>query len=349
VDAQRILEAIPDHPGAHHYAIHAFDIPSAAERGLSVADGYGKVAPANSHALHMTSHIFTRRGLWAQSIDFNRRAADAAWQEPIGGQVSHHYMHAIDYLAYAYLQQGADGNADAVLAEMRALEGPVMNNAVSAYAFAAVPARIALERHDWTAAARLGFREPATISWDAFPHLEAISVFGRALGAAHEGDLSSARTAAARLASLEEAAKNVPDAYDWATQVRIQEIGARAWIAFAEGRTDEAIALMCEAADLEATTDKNPVTPGEVLPAGELLGDMLYEAGRYEEAYQSYVFAMERTPNRFNSLFGAARSAEAAGMTEEARAYYRQLVEVAGESTTRREELGQARGYLAAR
>jgi len=328
--AQRVLEAIPDHPGAHHYAIHAFDTPSAAERALGVAESYGRVAPANSHALHMTSHIFTRRGLWKESIEFNRRAAEAAWHEPIGGHTSHHYLHAMDYLAYAYLQLGEDEEADAVLAELRSLMGPVVNNAVSAYALAAVPARMVLERHDWSAAARIGTREPATLSWDAFPHLEALPVFARALGAAHTGDLDAARAEAARLATLAEAARSLPDAYDWATQVRIQEMGARAWIAFAEGRRDEALALMMEAADLEATTDKNPVTPGEVLPAGELLGDMLFEAGRYAEAHQEYVIAMGRTPNRFNSLQGAARSAEAAGMTEAAADYYARVGAVAG-------------------
>jgi len=349
IAAQRVLQAIPDHPGAHHYAIHAFDTPSAAERALDVADSYGRVAPANSHALHMTSHIFTRRGLWKESIEFNQRAADAAWNEPIGGQTSHHHLHAIDYLAYAYLQRGADAEADEVLAHLRALDGPAVNNAVSAYAFAAVPARIALERHDWAAAASVAFREPSTMSWDAYPHLEAIPVFARALGAARTGDLDSAREGAARLAALAEAATALPDAYDWATQVRIQEIGARAWIEFAEGHEAEAIAHMMESADLEATTDKNPVTPGEVLPAGELLGDMLYDAGRYEEAYQSYVFAMERTPNRFNSLYGAARSAEAAGMAEQARWYYGQLIEVAGESVTRGVELERARAYVSRR
>lgn len=340
--AERVLEVIPDHPGAHHYVIHAYDIPSAAERALPVARNYGRVAPANSHALHMTSHIFTQRGLWEESVDFNQRAADVAWGEPIAGQLSGHHLHAIDYLAYAHLQRGADDEVEAIVEHLRSLDGPVVNHTMSAYAFAAVPARFALERHAWPETASLQPRVPETIPWDSYPFLEAIPVFASALGAALTGDLDTARADVERLVRLEEASGEIAGAYDWATQVRVQHMGVSAWIAYVEGRSDEGIALMTEAADLEATTEKNPVTPGEVLPAGELLGDMLLDAGRPAEAFDAYTAAMQRTPNRFNSLYGAARAAEGAGMTEEATDYYRRLLTVAGASTSRTVQIRRA-------
>ncbi len=344
--AEQVLEAIPDHPGAHHYIIHAFDSPLLSDRALAVARSYGEVAPENSHALHMTSHIFTREGLWEESIEYNERAAAIALGEPIAGQTSHHLLHALDYLAYAHLQRGADDLAWAVVDRVNTLDGPVVNNAASAYGFAAVRARIALERGRWEDAAALTPREPAMIPWDTYPHIEAIPVFARALGFAHTGDLESARRSVARLGELRSHAESVPGNYDWATQVEIQQIGARAWIAYAEGRTDEAVSLMTEAAALEATTQKNPVTPAEVLPAGELLGDMLMELERYEEAVVAYAAALERNRNRFNSLHGAGLAAELAGDRAIAADYYRRLLDVGGASTTRRPVLARVEAFL---
>ena len=184
-----------------------------------------------------------------------------------------------------------------------------MNHATTAYAFAAVPTRFALERRAWEEASRIEARVPATIPWDQYPFFEAMAVFGRGLGAVHTGDAEGARSAASRLAELEAASRASPIAYDWATQVRVQELGLRAWIEYTAGRIDEGLAQMVEAAELEATTEKNPVTPGEVLPAGELLGDMLLHAGRPVDALDAYLTALERTPRRFNSVRGAARAA----------------------------------------
>jgi tetratricopeptide (TPR) repeat protein len=344
--AERILEQIPDHPGAHHYIIHSYDVPSLAERALPVARSYGRVAPDNSHALHMTSHIFTRLGLWEESIEFNARAAAAALRHPINGATSPHYLHAMDYLAYAHLQRTEDGEAQRVFDQLKALTGPVVGHAASAYAFAAVPARIALEQQRWSEAAKLSSRWPATISWDRFPHLEAIPEFARALGAAHTGDMETAKRSVARLGVLQSHAAAMPSAYDWGIQVEIQEIAARAWIAYAEGRTDEGLTLMRKAADLESTTQKNPVTPGEVLPAGELLGDMLLDQRRYDEARAAYDTALERSPNRFNSLYGAGRAAELGGNADAAGDYFRQLVALTPESGGKRPRTGHAVKFL---
>ena len=342
--AEAVLKAIPDHPGAHHYVIHAFDAPSLADRALPVARRYGNVVPENSHALHMTSHIFTRRGLWEESIAYNTRAAELAG--PVNGEVSGQELHAIDYLVYARLQRGEDDAAQEVLDALNAIDGPIEDHAAAIYTLAAVEARLALERHRWADAAGVKVRQPASVAWDRYPHLEAIPWFARALGAAHTGDLQAARRSARRLAELEAAAAGVPDAYDWATQVRIQRIGALAWITLAEGRADEAVSLMTEAAELEATTQKNPVTPGAVLPAGELLGDMLMELNRHVHALAAYNGALERTWNRFNSLYGAGLAAESFGDTERAAGYYRQLLQAAGTEGTRRAPLDHAEALI---
>ena len=323
--AEQVLSQIPDHPGALHYIIHSYDVPALAPKALSVARTYGKVAPENAHALHMTSHIFTRVGSWEESIDYNVRSADAAWNQPINGATSHHHLHAIDYLAYAYLQTGQDDRAEEILDHLVALDGPIYDHAASAYAFAAVESRIALERQDWARAAAVEPRWPATVNWVLYPHLEAIPEFARALGAAHTGDVETAERSVARLGELRAQAATLPDAYDWGTQVQIQEVGARAWMAYAAERTDEAVELMTEAATLESTTTKNPVTPGVVLPANELLGDMLLDLGRYDEARAAYETALTRSPNRLNSLKGAGQAAELAGDAEAAAEYERQL------------------------
>ena len=151
--AEEVLASVPNHPGAHHYVIHAYDFPPLAEQALPAARNYSNVAPENSHALHMASHIFTRRGLWPESIEFNQRAERAGRERIASGAISMHRLHAYDYLAYAYLQRAEDEAARQVLVEMQALEPPFQSHAGTAYSFVAVPARMALDRHDWEAAA----------------------------------------------------------------------------------------------------------------------------------------------------------------------------------------------------
>ena len=343
---EAVLVELPKHPGAHHYTIHAYDFPPLAEAALETARSYDEVAPENSHALHMTSHIFTRRGLWPESITFNVRAEKAARDRTPSGMISMHRMHALDYLAYAYLQQADDIEAEEVLEIMRGLEPPFHNHAATAYSFAAVPSRIALERHAWDEAAAVEAGWPAEVSWDLYPHLLAIPHFAQAMGAARTGDFVEAEAAIAELARLEEAAGKLPGAYDWAIQVEIQKLAAQAWLAYEHGDQEAALELMAEAAEKEAATEKNPVTPGEVLPARELYGDMLLAAEDYAGALREYEGALERSPNRFNSLFGAGRAAELASDEEAAAGYYRQLLEIAAEATGDRPELDHAREYI---
>lgn len=341
--AESVLAAHPDHPGAHHYVIHAYDYPPLAGKAEAAARGYADVAPAVPHALHMPSHIFTRLGLWEESIDWNTRSAAAAKAHPAGDAISLHYLHALDYLAYARLQRAEDAAADEVAATTAALEGPLQTHGASAYTLAAVPARVALERNDWEAAAALEARE-AEFVWDRFPQMEAITWFGRGIGAARAGDAAAARQAAVRLETLRDA---VPaTAGYWATQVEIQRLAVEAWSAWAEGDVENALATMRESADLEATTEKHPITPGEVLPARELYGDMLREADRYDEAIEAYEQALARSPNRFRSLYGAGRAAELSGDADAAAAWYGQLLDLVVGDGEGRPEVDHARSVV---
>ncbi|MFT4605868.1 MAG: tetratricopeptide (TPR) repeat protein [Rhodothermales bacterium] len=324
--AEAVLEEIPDHTGALHYIIHAYDLPELADRALPAARVYGEMAKGNQHALHMTSHIFTRLGLWEESITYNRRAADEALKNPISGALSFHYSHAADYLAYAHIQRADEASARLIWEEMAAKDGPMHNHPANPYAYAAVPARIALESRDWEGATRLQARWPEGLQWDQYPQFEAITVFARGLGAARSGNLPSARAALTRLNALAPLADAVPIAYDWGGQVRIQARTVSAWIAHGEGDIDEAIRLMSEAREMEGATRKNPVTPGEVIPAAELLGDMLLAEDRFGEAMEAYESALVRSPNRLSGLFGAGLAAEGMGDAEAARAHYAQLI-----------------------
>lgn len=343
--AEGVLEDIPDHPGAHHYAIHAYDYPPLADRALEIARSYGRIAPAVPHALHMPTHIFTRLGLWEESIDFNRRSAAAALEHPAGDRVSLHYLHALDYLAYAHLQRGEDGDAQEVLSRLDALEGPFQIEIATPYTFAAVPARLALERQRWSEAARLDV-EPDVYPWERFPAMEAITWYARGLGAARAGDAGLAREAVDRLAVLHARAAET-SAY-WAQQVEIQRLAVDAWRALAEGEPERALATMREAADQEASTEKHPVTPGEVLPAGELLGDMLLELERFDEARDTYETTLERSPRRLNALYGAGRAAELAGDLDAAGEHYRKLVELVPGTKHGGERVSHARAFLGA-
>lgn len=342
--AEAVLEQEPDHPGGHHYVIHAYDYPPLASQALEVARHYGEIAPEVPHALHMPAHIFTRLGLWEESITLNKRSAAAALKHPAGDKVSLHHLHALDYLAYAYLQRGEDDQARAIHDKLAALDGPFQVEIATPYTLAAVPARIALERQQWEQAAALEARKPDSYPWDRFPAIEAITHFARALGAARGGDAGAARQSIDKLTDLRDEAAKTSDY--WAKQVETQRLAAEAWLAFGQGRKDEALKTMRQASELETSTEKHPVTPGELLPAQELLADMFFEVGRYPEAQAQYQAALERSPNRFNSLFGAGRAAELRGDYDKATFYYQKLVEVSATGVDR-ERVAQAKAFLA--
>jgi tetratricopeptide (TPR) repeat protein len=345
--AEKILAQYPNHPGAHHYVIHAYDYPTLADRALAVARQYSAVAPEVPHALHMPSHIYTRLGLWQESISANERSAAAGVAHAEPGKISNHFLHALDYLTYAHLQRAEDAKAEEVVADIRPLKGPYTIQPASPYTLAAVPARVALERQQWARAAELQPRTPSDYPWDGVPAIEAITYFARALGAARSAAPAASRAALTKLEELRDAAAKVSPY--WAKQVEIQRLSALAWLTYTEGDREAALKRMQEAADLEATTEKHPVTPGEVLPARELLGDMLLELGRYDEAEAAYKAALERRPGRFNSLFGAGLSAQRAGDQAQAELFYLKLAEQCPNGDASRERLQQAKAFLAER
>lgn len=344
---ERVFAEQPDHPGVAHYLIHTYDYPHLAPRGLPAARRYAAIAPSVPHALHMPSHIFTRLGLWQESIDSNRASAAVARAYAVKehpGVASIYQPHAMDYLMYAYLQGARDREAKAVLEELSAIRRGEEATLGFAYAFAAVPARYALERRRWADAASLTV-QPGEFPWSQFPQAEAITYFARALGAARSGGPANARKDVEKLQSLRDTLLASNQSY-WAEQVEVQRLAATAWLARADGKNEEALQLMRSAADLEDATEKNIVTPGPIVPARELLGDLLLEAKQPARAFKEFEPSLSKEPNRFNGMYGAARAAELAGDREKARAYYAKLVALSQKADTERAELLQAKAFL---
>ena len=346
--AESVLAENPNHPGAHHYIIHAYDYPELAEMAAATADHYGEITPKVPHATHMMTHIYTRLGDWQKAIDWNTISAETAWAICVEtGEINLHYTHALDYLAYAHLQKGDDAAMLEILTTAEALQPPYSktNPHASAYAFAALPARYALERRDWNAAIALTPRTPGTFPWEAAhdPYV-AITHFARAIGFARLGKPADANGDIAALDTLR--ASIAPTSAYWAQQVEIQAASARAWQTYATGNVEGALAQMKAAADMEATTDKHGLTPGEVLPTAELYGDMLLETGNFAGALAAYETALRRAPSRYNSLYGAAKAALGDGDEETATKYYAALVEIAGDASEQRAATREAQDFL---
>ncbi len=351
-EAKVILEKVnvevPNHPGVQHYLIHANDSPALAEDGLTAALCYASIAPAVPHALHMPSHIFTRLGMWQQSIDANRAAETAALgyvRAEIGPDAfDGETVHTMDYLEYAYLQTGRDRQAKQVVEQLQTFGRAKGPNLPMAYALAAIPARYAVERRNWPEAASLT-PPPMPFPWERFPWAEAMISYTRALGAAHTGDVAGAETEIAKLRSLKEKLDQAKDDY-WAKQVEVQRLGAAGILAHAQGDDKQAVELVRAAADLDATMDKHPATPAEVLPARELLADLLLELNDPAAALKEYEQSVGTERNRFRSILGIARAAKQTGDTAQAREAYGKLVTLASTDTDR-PELAEARAFLA--
>jgi len=347
-----VLAAAPDHPGVAHYLIHSFDYPPLAELALPAARRYAGLAPASPHAQHMPSHIFVRLGLWDEAIRSNlaSEASARAFAATEGlPDSSSERLHAMDYLAYGYLQTGRDGDAERVLADLNAIRRADPPSFAVAYAATAIPARLALERRRWEEAASLELQDNVRqlAPLDSFQWGEAHVHFARAVGAARSGRIEVAREEVARLSEIEQALVIPAGSYDWRTQVAIERQIAEAWLAHAEGRSEDGVRLMRAAADLDDATEKHPVTPGAILPPREQLGELLIELGRAAAALSEYEASLRRAPRRLAGLYGAARAASLAGDTAKARFYYAQLVELTDESDGTRAEIREARAFTA--
>ena len=342
--AGAILEPLfaeePEHPGIAHYIIHAYDCPPLAQRALDAARSYAKIAPDSPHALHMPSHIFTRLGLWQESIDSNLASAASAKKNNAPGDE----LHAKDYLMYAYLQGAQDQEAKGLLQS-----SPLGRRSDPAYmawlyAMGTSPARYAVERHQWGEAATLVV--PAnTFPGGRYAWTEANLHFARSLGLSHTGKTEGARVEVMKLTSLRDSLAAIGDKY-WADQVEIQREIAEAWISLAEDKSDEALRQMRAAAEHEDATEKHPVTPGVILPARELLGDMLLQLKQPAQAMLEFEATLKTAPNRFNALAGAARAAKLSGDEEKAKTYYAKLISMCERADGNRPELEEARTLL---
>jgi hypothetical protein len=341
--AAKLLEPIfqgqPDHPGVAHYLIHSYDYPPIAAQGLDAARRYAKIAPDATHAQHMPSHIFTRVGQWRDSVESNRQSAK------VDGDKTVNSPHAYDYMVYAMLQLGQDREAERVLAHARGVTSKP-DHIAAAYAYAAMPARLALERGAWPEAVKLSL-EPAAESyqWKKYPQAEAVNSFARGVGAAMSGDAAAARVEVARLQALRDVAAGMKIAY-WAEQVDIQAEVVRGLAACAEGKADECLAVVRAAADREDATEKHVVTPGPILPAREVLAGVLLKAGRAGEALREYEAVLVKEPNRYRATAGALQAAESAGDKKKAAGYATRVIELTAAADSVRPEVAQARRVL---
>jgi tetratricopeptide (TPR) repeat protein len=350
--AAGILEAIerqlPDHPGAVHYIIHAYDYAPIAARGLPAARRYATLAPSAPHALHMPSHIFSTLGMWQDAITSNLAADQAVRDYAIGndpkiaanpGAIVGRY-HPLDFLVNAYLQLAQDQKAADIVGLRNSPGATPSGGSVTAHTgFAAIPVRYVLERHAWAEAAAL---EPFLTP---FKQAEAIVYFARVMGKARIGDVGAADQDLATIGRLRQELSAAGDPY-WAEQVAILEVAASAWVQLARQDTPRAMALMREAADREDASEKHIAMENRLSPMRELLGELLLEARRPAEAFGEFERSLDVVPGRFRSLAGAARAAEDMGNREAATTYYRRLLELASEGDGARPALAAARAYL---
>jgi hypothetical protein len=343
---EKLFAEEPTHPGLAHYIIHAYDVPALAGRALVAAQRYAQIAPDAPHALHMPSHTFTRLGYWQESIDSNVAAAAAAQRQ---GQTAEE-LHACDYEIYAYLQTGQDEAAARIvnaLPEIASRFDPKAEligagpPSAGYFALAAIPARYALERQDWQQAERLALSETP------FPYADAMTWFGRGLGAARLGHVAAANEAATALRQIQERLSRAHEPY-WARQVEIQATAVAAWSALVTGKSGEAFRQMDSAAKLEDATEKSAVTPGPLSPTRELLGEMLLEMNEPGKALVQFEATLKREPRRFWSLYGAARAAQLSGSRDASQKYFRELLSVCAHSDKLgRPEIKEARESLA--
>ena len=345
---QKLFKKQPNHPGIAHYIIHTYDYPEIAEIALTTARKYAEIAPASAHAQHMPSHIFTRLGLWQESINTNINSASSAvcYSESVNPEASWaQEIHAVDYLVYAYLQKGDNQKALEQLEDMQSVKAVFPKNDFAAtYALIAMPVRFALENKDWKKAANLELPK-IKLLWNEAYWEKSMLHFAKALGLSHLKNVKSAELELQTLQTLHQKLLDANETYK-AGQVNIQIHSANAWIELANGNNDMALKLMKKAVKLESETSKHAVTPGEVLPADELLGDMLLALNKPREALEAYEINLKGHPNRFNGIYGAAVAAQQSENTEKARNYFKQLIELTKHSNSNRPELNEAKKYL---
>lgn len=337
----------PNHPGIVHYIIHTYDSPGLAELALPAARKYASVAPSSAHALHMPSHIFTRLGLWSECINSNLAAVASAQCYAQEANIKGHWdeeLHGLDYLVYGYLQKGDNAMAKKQWNYLKTITEVSPFNFKVVYAFASIPSRYVLENRLWKEAASLTLHKD-DFDWKTFQWQKAILHFTRALGALNTNDIKSGIHELQELNNIRQNLLQQKNAYQ-AGQVAVQIKAVEAWLKFKEGKTDEAIGLMTASAKLEDETEKHPVTPSEVLPAKELLGDLLMQMNKPAEALQAYEENLKKHPNRFNGLYGAGLAAHKSGDIEKAKSYYKKLLSITDPKASGRAELKKIAAFI---
>ena len=337
-----------DHPGVVHYIIHACDTPSLAQDGLAAARHYGDIAASAPHAVHMPGHIFARLGMWQADIDSNEAsvaASHAAEARQMSGSMDQ--FHSDEFLLYAYLQSGQDERANAVLGEAAAAlahfeampgMGDRYMTGMFPYYRTKLPIFFDLEMRDWKSALAL---EPIV---GAPPETQLLTYWAHAVAAGHLHQAEQAHASLDGYESLMDQVKRGRHSYyadSNGTQIQRGEMAA--WIAFAEGKTEDAVRHMRGSADLQ-----DRVGQGEVdVPAREMLADILLELGRPGAALPEYELALKQSPNRFNGMFNAGRAAEALGDRTKARAYYAALLKFTNDgSKSVRPEFAHAKEFV---
>ena len=346
---EKLFEKYPNHPGIAHYIIHNYDSPELAHMALTTARKYAIIAPSSAHAQHMPSHIFTRLGLWNESIKSNIDSAESAvcYAEsvnPNANWVSE--IHALDYLVYAYLQLGDNAKAQSEMNKMQQIKEVFpSDHFASAYALIAVPSRLAIENKNWKLASQLEL--PKTkLDWDKAHWPKAMLHFSRALGFSNIGNSVAAENELKSLIILRDKLTDANNTYE-SGQVTIQIEAVRAWIEYSKGNSKKAIEYMKLASNLESKTSKAAVTPGEIIPADELLADLYLALNKPEQALEAYKINLEGHPFRFNGIYGAAKAAEKLNNIKLAVYYFDQLVKLSAKTNSSRPEISEAKDYLA--
>jgi len=350
--AGAILEALfkeqPNHPGIAHYIIHNYDNPTLASKALATARSYADIAPASSHAQHMPSHIFTRLGLWDESIESNVNSASSARCYAESSNMDGHWaneLHAMGYLVYAYLQKGDDTKAKEQYEYMKTISKIFPSNIVTiAHTFASIPARIALENRQWENAANIEPHE-SELQWENYPWQKSLIHFARAIGSSHLKDFYSAEKELDILISLRQELVDTGNKAN-AKQVLIQIKITQGWLNFLKGKQNDGIALLQEAVEMEDIVGKHGITPGKLIPAREFLAEMLMTMNRSDEALIAYEQNLKINPNRYNGLYGAAVAAKQSGNQEKAKMYFEQLIRLTENSNSDRIEIEEARMFL---
>lgn len=345
---EKLFEKNPNHPGIAHYIIHNYDSPELAHLALNTARKYAVIAPASAHAQHMPSHIFTRLGLWDESIKSNIDSANSAvcYAESVNPNASWvSEIHALDYLVYAYLQLGDNTKAQLEMDKMKMIKEVFpSNHFATAYALIAVPSRLAVENKNWELATKLELPK-TNLDWDKATWPKAILHFSRALGFTNTGDSSSAQKELEILVSLRDRLNDAENSYE-SGQVTIQIEAIKGWIEYSKGNSDKAIEYMKLASNLENKTSKAAVTPGEIIPADELLADLYLVLNRPEEALKAYELNLKGHPFRFNGIYGAAKAAQQLNDTKLAIYYFEKLIKLSKDVNSSRAELLEAKDYL---